>query len=54
MFNQVDHFLSVFDKMRQLEDKSKDPSRLFNTRGGALLQEEKERKAVKAVCFIYI
>lgn len=33
-------------RLRELEAKSKDPSR-FNNRGGALLQEEKERKQLE-------
>ncbi|KAB7498154.1 Bleomycin hydrolase, partial [Armadillidium nasatum] len=47
IFETVEHLLSLFDTMQQLEERAKDPSRLFNTRGGALLQEEKERNKVK-------
>lgn len=37
---------SYWIRLRELEAKSKDPSR-FNNRGGALLQEEKERKQLE-------
>ncbi|KAK3874716.1 hypothetical protein Pcinc_020371 [Petrolisthes cinctipes] len=40
-------FLSLYKNMEKLEQRAKDPSRLFNTRGGALLQEEKAKRKVK-------
>lgn len=42
-------FLHLYKNMEQLEERAKDPSRLFNTRGGALLQEEKAKRKVKNV-----
>ncbi|KAK7068332.1 hypothetical protein SK128_009102 [Halocaridina rubra] len=47
ILEMVNHFLNLFVQMLELEEKSKDPSRLFNTRGGALLQEEKAKKKVR-------
>ncbi|KAG0715191.1 Protein regulator of cytokinesis 1 [Chionoecetes opilio] len=47
LLSLLDTFLSLFRHMLELEERAKDPSRLFNTRGGALLQEEKAKKKVK-------
>ncbi|XP_071550487.1 protein regulator of cytokinesis 1-like isoform X2 [Panulirus ornatus] len=47
LFGLVSNFLSLFDQVLELEERAKDPSRLFNTRGGALLQEEKAKKKLK-------
>lgn len=49
LLSALDHFLSLFGQMMELEERAKDPSRLFNTRGGVLLQEEKAKKKVKIV-----
>lgn len=54
LFELVSNFLSLFDQMLELEERAKDPSRLFNTRGGALLQEEKAKKKLKNVSFMNI
>ncbi|KAG7157017.1 regulator of cytokinesis 1-like 1 [Homarus americanus] len=48
LLGMVATFLTLFGNMLELEERAKDPSRLFNTRGGALLQEEKAKKKVKA------
>ncbi|XP_053650951.1 protein regulator of cytokinesis 1 isoform X2 [Cherax quadricarinatus] len=48
LLGMVASFLTLFENMLELEDRAKDPSRLFNTRGGALLLEEKAKKKVKA------
>ncbi|XP_063884507.1 protein regulator of cytokinesis 1-like isoform X2 [Scylla paramamosain] len=47
LLSTVGHFLSLFHHMLELKNRDKDPSRLFNTRGGALLQEEKAKKKVR-------
>ncbi|MPC16154.1 Protein regulator of cytokinesis 1 [Portunus trituberculatus] len=47
LLSTVNHFLSLFNHMLELRNRDKDPSRLFNTRGGALLQEEKAKKKVR-------
>ncbi|XP_066985836.1 protein regulator of cytokinesis 1-like isoform X2 [Macrobrachium rosenbergii] len=47
ILEMVNQFLSLYVQMWELEEKAKDPSRLFNTRGGALLQEEKAKKKVR-------
>ncbi|XP_076060235.1 protein regulator of cytokinesis 1-like isoform X2 [Oratosquilla oratoria] len=43
----VDKFMRLFKELLDLEERVKDPGRLFNTRGGVLLQEEKERKRIR-------
>ncbi|XP_045624638.2 protein regulator of cytokinesis 1 isoform X2 [Procambarus clarkii] len=48
LLGMVANFLTLFENMLELEERAKDPSRLFNTRGGALLLEEKAKKKVKA------
>ncbi|XP_037802127.1 protein regulator of cytokinesis 1-like [Penaeus monodon] len=40
-------FMDLYNHMLELEERAKDPSRLFNTRGGALLLEEKAKKKVR-------
>jgi len=40
----------LWEKMKSLEAVANDPSRLFKNRGGMLLKEEKERKAIQKVC----
>lgn len=47
LLSTLDQFLSLFGEMFLLDERAKDPSRLFNTRGGVLLQEEKAKKKVK-------
>lgn len=47
LLSTVGHFLSLFNHMLELKNRDKDPSRLFNTRGGALLQEEKAKRKVR-------
>ncbi|KAK4308566.1 hypothetical protein Pmani_019743 [Petrolisthes manimaculis] len=47
IFGAFARFLSLYKNMEKLEQRAKDPSRLFNTRGGALLQEEKAKRKVK-------
>lgn len=42
-------FMDLYNHMLELEERAKDPSRLFNTRGGALLLEEKAKKKVRTV-----
>lgn len=61
LLSTLDQFLSLFGEMFLLDERAKDPSRLFNTRGGVLLQEEKAKKKVKivsvirrAVCFCLV
>ena len=49
IFDALDKLLATFRSMRELEEKAKDPNRLKNNRGGALLKEEKERKRIKTV-----
>lgn len=46
---QVGEFERLFSELLQLEQRAKDPARLRNTRGGALLKEEKQRKKVQVV-----
>lgn len=41
--------MDLYNHMLELEERAKDPSRLFNTRGGALLLEEKAKKKVRTV-----
>ncbi|KAF2353227.1 hypothetical protein FHG87_016018 [Trinorchestia longiramus] len=43
----VSEFEDKFEELLHLENLAKDPSRLFQTRGGSLLQEEKRRKRIK-------
>ncbi|XP_042884574.1 protein regulator of cytokinesis 1-like isoform X2 [Penaeus japonicus] len=43
----VTQFMDLYNHMLELEERAKDPSRLFNTRGGALLLEEKAKKKVR-------
>ncbi|XP_068244922.1 protein regulator of cytokinesis 1-like isoform X2 [Palaemon carinicauda] len=47
ILEMVNQFMNLYVQMWELEEKAKDPSRLFNTRGGALLQEEKAKKKVR-------
>ena len=49
ILDKMSQFLGLFDDMLQMEERSKDPTRLFNSRGGSLLQEEKERKRIQVV-----
>ena len=49
LLSTLDHFHKLYRHMLELEDRAKDPSRLFNTRGGALLLEEKAKKKVSYV-----
>ena len=53
LLSTVKNFLSLFYHMLELKDRDKDPSRLFNTRGGALLQEEKAKKKVRNVSDLF-
>jgi len=46
LFRLVSKWQEVWEKYQELERKAKDPSRLINARGNALLIEEKERKRV--------
>lgn len=46
---QVTEFENKFEELLKLENLAKDPARLFQTRGGTLLQEEKQRKRIKVV-----
>lgn len=46
LFVRVSKWQDVWDKYKDLERRAKDPSRLINARGNALLLEEKERKFV--------
>eukprot|EP00088_Acartia_fossae_P036976 TRINITY_DN3816_c0_g1_i5.p1 TRINITY_DN3816_c0_g1~~TRINITY_DN3816_c0_g1_i5.p1 ORF type:complete len:685 (-),score=168.86 TRINITY_DN3816_c0_g1_i5:182-2236(-) len=46
LFEKVSKWQEIWDKYQDLERKAKDPSRLMNARGNALLIEEKERKLV--------
>jgi len=46
LFRLVSKWQDVWEKYQELERKAKDPSRLMNARGNALLIEEQERKRV--------
>ncbi|XP_018026657.1 protein regulator of cytokinesis 1 [Hyalella azteca] len=48
LFLLVSEFEHQFEDLLRLDNLAKDPSRLFQTRGGSLLQEEKQRKKIKA------
>nr|CAD7459266.1 unnamed protein product [Timema tahoe] len=47
MFQLLDKRQKLWDKRLDLENRANDPSRLFENRGGQLLQEEKERKLIQ-------
>jgi len=46
LFVKVERRQEIWSKFMELERKAKDPSRLMNARGTALLEEEKERNKV--------
>ena len=46
LFIKVEKYQDIWNKFMELERKAKDPSRLMNARGTALLEEEKERNRV--------
>lgn len=48
LFTTLDHWHKLWRKHLDLEERSNNPNRLFGNRGCALLQEEKERRRVKA------
>nr|CAD7430049.1 unnamed protein product [Timema monikensis] len=47
MFQLLDKRQKLWDKRLDLENRANDPSRLFENRGGQLLQEEKERRLIQ-------
>nr|XP_018897995.1 PREDICTED: protein regulator of cytokinesis 1-like isoform X1 [Bemisia tabaci] len=46
LYQLIDERNKLWDKMNELNDKSKNADRLFKNRGGQLLKEEKERKQI--------
>lgn len=49
LYQLIDERNKLWDKMNELNDKSKNTDRLFKNRGGQLLKEEKERKQIARV-----
>lgn len=47
IFELVEKWFQLWERMIHLEELSKNKNRLFDNRGGQLLKEEKERKAVE-------
>ncbi|XP_069976410.1 protein regulator of cytokinesis 1-like, partial [Penaeus vannamei] len=47
LFLKIKQRQEVWNKLMELEEKAKDPNRLFGNRGCSLFQEEKERKRVR-------
>lgn len=49
IYKLIESRKTMWNRLEQLEDMQKDPSRLFSNRGGMLLMEEKERKKIQKV-----
>ena len=47
IFLQVNIWQSWWDRKKALQDRAKDPNRLFARRGNTLLKEQQEEKEVK-------
>ena len=47
IFLQVNVWQSWWDRKKALQDRAKDPNRLFARRGNTLLKEQQEEKEVK-------